>query len=133
MFPSSVCDRREERVLLQTAFSLVVLILIVLLVSPFFTRGKANRSDSSFPSTSWAEKEAVYAERLDLEYDFAMGKIPEADYAAAKERITEKAAVWAAKERVLHETAAAQIDKEIREELEKRQQVRDAKTRKSEG
>ncbi|GIM44879.1 hypothetical protein DNHGIG_04280 [Collibacillus ludicampi] len=105
--------------MLQTTVGFVALIVVFLLISPFFSKKNERLEDQDKSLVNLAEKEAIYTEFVDLEYDYMMGKITEHEYKTMKEHITSLATNVARRERSLFEAAEDAIEQEIRQEVEK--------------
>ncbi|MDF0727703.1 hypothetical protein PY093_13560 [Cytobacillus sp. S13-E01] len=95
------------------------IIIIILLISPFFTKknGTVEMTEEDFQD----EKEQVFMQLSELEYDFQMGKLSEKDYTNTKNELNLKASrfVSQSKENIMDRDLDRLVDNEIRQVLEK--------------
>jgi tagatose-1,6-bisphosphate aldolase len=68
------------------------LFILLLLASPFFI--KRNSTIERLEEDFQDEKEQVFMQLSELEYDYQMGKLPEKDYAKTKSELTSRASKY---------------------------------------
>jgi hypothetical protein len=98
--------------------SVLGLFVLVFVLSPFFSKNREMKA-SSEPSDWEQQKELIFAQLSDLEYDYQMDKVTERDYERAKEELMAKAAPFLEAEKMDIQTIEQEVDEEIDQYLQK--------------
>ncbi|MDC3414549.1 hypothetical protein NC797_14800 [Aquibacillus sp. 3ASR75-11] len=93
-------------------------VIILALLSPFFSKKSETKSYIE-QDHDIQEKERVFTQLADLEYDYQMGKLAESDFIETKNELTVKAAQFVRPTERNIEKLKSQVDDEINDYLEK--------------
>jgi cytochrome c-type biogenesis protein CcmI len=115
-------DSNERRQLMLTSTTLLISVLglfvLVFVFSPLFSKNQKVTA-SSQPSDWEEQKELIFAQLSDLEYDYQMDKVTERDYEKAKEELMAKAAPFLEAQKMDIQTIEQEVDEEIDQYLQK--------------
>ncbi|WP_188453328.1 hypothetical protein [Virgibacillus oceani] len=91
--------------------------IFMVLLAPFFSKQTDNKNQAA-DGNDFQEKEHIFSQLADLEYDFQMGKLSEKDFVKTKGELTAKAAKFVRSENKLEQTQWI-VDQEISTHIEK--------------
>jgi biopolymer transport protein ExbD len=98
--------------LFNIAIVFMVLIILIMIFAPFFI--KQTQQQLPLVESEWEQqKEQIFVQLSDLEYDYQMKKITDPDYETLKAELTTKAVHYVH----LQEPDAEQIEKLVDEEI----------------
>ena len=97
---------------------MIGIVSLIVLLSPFFAK-KGEKKEPDAPEYDRQEKEYVFSQLADLEYDFRMGKLSKSDFDKTKAELTTRAAKFVRPAEKLRERSGLKVDKEIKTHLEK--------------
>jgi hypothetical protein len=97
---------------------LLGLVIFILLLSPFFSR-KLEKNNQNVLIDDLQEKENVFSQLSDLEYDYQMGKLSEQDHTKTKTELMARAAKFVVSSENNKELIQSQVDREIESNLNK--------------
>lgn len=89
------------------------LIAILYIFSPFLSKSGINKSLPDQLSDMEQQKELIFNQLSDLEYDYHMDKITERDYQKAKEELMAEAAAIIEKDQMDTQSIEKKVDEEI--------------------
>lgn len=92
-------------------------VIILILLSPFISK-RSEEKNFIDRGNDQQEKEHIFSQLVDLEYDFQMGKMSEEDFNKTNDELTAKAARFFQPENKFEQTQLI-VDKEIKTHLEK--------------
>lgn len=108
--------------------SVLGILVLVFVLSPFFSKNRETKA-SVEPSDREQQKELIFAQLSDLEYDFQMDKVTERDYERTKEELMIKAAPFLEAQMMDKRTIEQEVDEEISEYLRKMKEVSEQEVR----
>ncbi|WP_407270678.1 hypothetical protein [Radiobacillus sp. PE A8.2] len=94
------------------------LFILMTLLSPFFLR-KSEHQSAIEQENDGQEKEHIFSQLADLEYDYQMGKLSESDFNKTKAELTVKAARFVQSSGSKLEQVSYRVDNEIDRALDK--------------
>lgn len=102
------------------------LTVFIMAAAPFFSkRSSSQTANISSYYTEWEqEREFVFSQLSDLEYDYRMAKVSEKDYQETKADLTAKAASYMSYGKEDIEAAQKEVDREIDEYMRKNSGIR---------
>lgn len=103
---------------MSTAIIIVLgIVIVIILLSPFFSKA-LKKEGAIVQENDQQDKEHIFLQLADLEYDFQMGKLSEKDFRKTKNELTARAARFVQTGNKL-EQIQLMVDKEISVHLEK--------------
>ncbi|UOR12068.1 c-type cytochrome biogenesis protein CcmI [Halobacillus amylolyticus] len=101
-----------------TIIIILGVVILMILLSPFLSKRSENQIFRDQGSGD-QEKEYIFSQLADLEYDFQMGKLSETDFNKSKSELTAKATKFVQPTESRLEQTQAEVDHQIRIRLKK--------------
>lgn len=98
-------------------------IILLAIIAPFLSKKTKDKGSVSYVKEWEQERELIFSQLSDLEYDYRMAKISEHDYKQAKADLSAKAAIYTNGSQQVEEEVEQEVDQEITAYLQKHSRV----------
>jgi cytochrome c-type biogenesis protein CcmI len=105
----------------------IALLIMIAIVAPFLSKKTKQEQSHSHVSEWEQEKELIFSQLSDLEYDYRMAKVSEQDYQQAKVDLSAKAASYTQGPKEEVGKAEQEVDREIAAYLQKHKGITNSK------
>jgi cytochrome c-type biogenesis protein CcmI len=101
--------------IIHLVLGLIIILILIAILAPFFTRTSQRHTVEE--TADFQQKELVFIQLSDLEYDYQMKKISQHDYEQIRAELTARAAKWIEPDEQ-NQRAEQQVDDENKRYLE---------------